>query len=205
MDGNTVLRVSGDARITIPFEIFKEDFKNRGKTIELEIATSAVRNYSTTLISCLDKQSTDFFEINTSFVEEDFRANIFKVNLDSEKLKIQNPETGEDTFKLTTGTHVFSYTENGWYLDSEKLVNLDEYGISISKYEINPEGTHPEKFLLIGDNIIVEYTLAARGFYVTPQIAMFRSQQSVISTQYKEDEHVRITFVIEKGLDNRII
>lgn len=204
-DGNTVLRVSGDARITIPFEVFKEDFKNRGKTIELEIATSAVRNYSTTLISCLDKQSTDFFEVNTSFVEEDFRANIFKVNLDSEKLKIQNPETGEDTFKLTTGTHVFSYTENGWYLDSEKLVDLEEYGISISKYEINPEGTYPEEFLLIGDNIIVEYTLAARGFYVTPQIAIFRSQQSIISTQYKEDEHVRITFVVEKSLDNRII
>ena len=196
IDGNTILRVSGDARIKIPFEPFAEDFKNYGKTIELEIATSAVRNYSTTLISCLDKQSTDFFEAETSFVNLDFRANIFKVNLDVTKLKASG---------ITTGTHVFSYTANGWFLDSEQEVDISAYGISISKDTINPEGTHPDDFLLIGDNIIIEYTLAARGFYVTPQIAAFRSQQSVISTQYKEDEHVRLAFVVEKNTDNRII
>ena len=196
IDGNTILRVSGDARIKIPFKPFAEDFKNYGKTIELEIATSAVRNYSTTLISCLDKQSTDFFEAEASFVDLDFRANIFKVNLDVTKLKASG---------ITTGTHVFSYTANGWFLDSEQEVELSTYGISISKDTVNPEGTHPDDFLLVGDNIIVEYTLAARGFYVTPQIAAFRSQQSVISTQYKEDEHVRLAFVVEKNTDNRII
>jgi hypothetical protein len=111
--GNSILRVSGDARIKIPFQAFKEDFKNRGKTIELEIATSAVRNYSTTLISCLDKQSTDFYDISASFTEEDFRRYTFKVNLDTSKLSITDPETKETKSKLTPGTHVFSYTANG--------------------------------------------------------------------------------------------
>lgn len=200
VDGNTVLRVSGDARVTIPYKAFETDFKNSGKTIELEIATSAVRNYSATLISCLDKQSTDFYETSTSFAEEESRRYTFKVNLDISKIKDENGKS-----KLTTGSHVFSYTVNGWILDSEILVNLDDYGISVSQYEINPEGTHPEEYLLIGDNIIVNYTLAARGFYVTPQLAGFRSQQSFISTQYKEDEHVRLSFVIEKNTENRII
>ena len=200
VDGNTVLRVSGDARVTIPYKAFEADFKNSGKTIELEIATSAVRNYSATLISCLDKQSTDFYDISTSFAEEESRRYTFKVNLDVSKIKDEHGSS-----KLTPGSHVFSYTANGWILDSEILVNLDDYGISISQYEINPEGTHSDAFLLIGDNIIVNYTLAARGFYVTPQLAGFRSQQSFISTQYKEDEHVRLSFVIEKNTENRII
>ena len=186
--------------MTIPYKAFDTDFKNSGKTIELEIATSAVRNYSATLISCLDKQSTDFYETSTSFAEEESRRYTFKVNLDVSKIKDEN-----DKSKLTPGSHVFSYTANGWILDSEILVNLDDYGISISQYEINPEGTHPEEYLLIGDNIIVNYTLAARGFYVTPQLAGFRSQQSFISTQYKEDEHVRLSFVIERNTENRII
>ena len=60
--------------------------------------------------------------------------------------------------------------------------------------------------ILVGDVIIINYSLLARGFYVTPQIALFRSQQTSLSTQYKEDDHVRLTFVIEpKENYNRII
>ena len=195
-DGNSILRVSGDARIKIPYEPFKEDFKNRGKTIEFEIATSAVRNYSSTIISCLDKQSTDFYEAATSFVEEDFRHSIFTVNIDNTKISKSD---------LTTGSHVFNYNGTIWTLDSEKTVELETYGISLAGDVINPEGTHENEFLLPGDNIVITYTLAARGFYVTPQIAAFRSQQSAISTQYKEDEHVRLSFVIEKNTDKRVI
>ena len=80
-----MLRVSGDARVTIPYKAFETDFKNSGKTIELEIATSAVRNYSATLISCLDKQSTDFYDTSASFTEEESRRYTFKVNLDVSK------------------------------------------------------------------------------------------------------------------------
>ena len=103
---NTVLRISGDARVTIPYKPFEADCKLSGKTIELEIATSAIRDYSTTIISCLDG--------------------------------------------------------------------------------------------LIEDS-------TARGFYITPQIAVLRSQQSAISTQYKEDDHIHLAFVIESTTKNRII
>ena len=104
-ENNTVLRLSGDARVTIPYKPFEFEFKGTGKTIELEIATSAIRDYGTTIISCLDGQVSE----------------------------------------------------------------------------------------------------ARRGFYVTPQIAAFRSQQSIISTQYKEDDHIHLAFVIEKNANNRII
>lgn len=48
---NTVLRVSGDARVHIPYNIFGSDFRTTGKTIEIEFATSAVLNYDATIIS----------------------------------------------------------------------------------------------------------------------------------------------------------
>lgn len=50
-DNNTVLRVSGDARVYIPFNIFGSDFRTTGKTIEVEFATRDVLNYDATILS----------------------------------------------------------------------------------------------------------------------------------------------------------
>lgn len=193
-DNNTVLRLSGDARVTIPFLPFEKNCVSTGKTIELEIATSSVRNYSSTIISCLDKTKINFFEASTTFANIDDRQYVFTVGLDNNILS---------TKLLETGDHVFNYTEDGWLYNSE-VVDLDDYGILLTKSQINPD-SEVEDFILVGDVITIKYSFEAKGFYVTPQIAAFRSQQSAISTQYKEDEHVRITFVIEKNTDNRII
>ena len=53
-DGVTVMRVGGDARLTIPLKLFESDARTTGKTIELEFATRDVRNYEAMLISCMD-------------------------------------------------------------------------------------------------------------------------------------------------------
>lgn len=99
-DGITMLRVAGNARVTIPYKIFETDFRGTGKTIELEFATRNVLNYDAQIISCMS-----------------------------------------------------------------------------------------------GD----------RGLTVTAQKATLKSEQSEISTQYKEDEHVRIAFVVEKRAENRLL
>lgn len=99
-DGITVLRVSGDARITIPYKPFATDFRGTGKTIELEFATRNVLDYDATILSCMSD---------------------------------------------------------------------------------------------------------GRGISVTAQKALMKSEQSEISTQYKEDEHVRISFVCEKRSGNRLL
>lgn len=99
-DGITALRVSGDARVTIPFQPFKEDFRGTGKTIEIEFATRDVMNYDAEIISCMS---------------------------------------------------------------------------------------------------------GGRGFSLSAQLASLASEQSNISMQYKEDEHVRLSFVVEKRAENRLI
>lgn len=99
-DNITVLRVSGDARVTIPYQMFASDFRTTGKTIEIEFATRDILDYDAVIMSC--------------------------------------------------------FSEN-------------------------------------------------RGLQLTAQKALMKSEQSEISTQYKEDEHVRLSFVVEKRAENRLI
>lgn len=51
-EGIDILRLSGDARVTIPYKIFQTDFKSSGKTIELEFGTRSVSDYSATILTC---------------------------------------------------------------------------------------------------------------------------------------------------------
>ena len=99
-DGVTVLRVAGDARVTIPYKPFERDFRTTGKTIEIEFATSSVLDYDAVILSCMS---------------------------------------------------------------------------------------------------------GGRGIELTAQVATLKSEQSTVSTQYKEDEHVRISFVAEKRSENRLL
>lgn len=99
-EGSSVMRVSGDARIAIPYEIFRTDARSTGRTIEIDFATSVVMDYDTTILSCLS---------------------------------------------------------------------------------------------------------GGRGIKITPQLVELKSEQSSISTQFKEDEHERISFVIEKAAENRLV
>lgn len=102
LDGNnnTALRVSGDARVAIPFNVLEGDPRITGMTIETEFSTTRVRNYDTPIISCYS---------------------------------------------------------------------------------------------------------GGRGFQVTAQAATLKSSQSVVSMQYKEDEHVRATFVITPRTEGRML
>lgn len=52
-DKNTVLRLNGDARVNIPFNIFAGDLRQTGKTIEIEFATRDVLNYDAVVISTM--------------------------------------------------------------------------------------------------------------------------------------------------------
>lgn len=99
-DGVTALRVSGDARLEIPAQIFANDFRTSGKTIEIEFGSKNVLDYEAVIISCM---------------------------------------------------------------------------------------------------------AGGRGIQITAQRADLFSEQSEIGTQYKENEHIRISFVIEKRNDNRFL
>ena len=51
-DDITVLRVTGDARLTIPYKMFAYDFRTTGKTLEFELTTREVLDYDAEVLSC---------------------------------------------------------------------------------------------------------------------------------------------------------
>ena len=101
-DGINVLRLVDDARVTIPYNIFENDFNATGKTIEIEFATREVSDYSATLLSCVSS----------------------------------------------------------------------------------------------GDPV---------GLTITPQMVSFAGAQNSISTPYKDNEHIRLSIVVEKQNENRLV
>lgn len=191
-----VLRVGGAARVEIPFEVFAKDFTTRGKTIELEIATRGIRNYDTTIVSCLDKVKSPFYTVEEFFEEEETRLKGYEVAYIYSTLA---------SAITTEGKHLFTYDGTSWTLNGAK-VNLSDYGITLTETLLNIEGNDLGT-VIKGDRILVTFSMEARGFEVTPQVASIRSQQSLLSTQYKEDEHIRIAFVVEPNTadKNRII
>ena len=52
-DGADILRLVGDARVTIPYQLFGSDFKQSGKTIQIEFATRQVADYTASILSCM--------------------------------------------------------------------------------------------------------------------------------------------------------
>ena len=55
------------------------------------------------------------------------------------------------------------------------------------------------------DAVIASCMANGIGFQMTAQKAIIKSEQSAITTPYKEDEHIRLSFVIEKRAENRLI
>ena len=86
-DGVTVLRVAGDARVTIPYQIFAQDFRGTGKTIEFEFATRTVMNYDSTILSCLsDGRGLKMTAQNVSLSSE--QSNISTQFKDNEHVRV---------------------------------------------------------------------------------------------------------------------
>lgn len=51
-DGNTAMRLSGGAAMTIPLKLFSKDIRQTGKTIEIEFAVRQVMDYEGVVLSC---------------------------------------------------------------------------------------------------------------------------------------------------------
>ena len=50
---DNALKISNGASVTIPLQIFAQDFRTNGKTIEIEFSTSNVLDYSSVVASCM--------------------------------------------------------------------------------------------------------------------------------------------------------
>lgn len=111
----------------------------------------------------------------------------------------------------------FNFASDGWQKDSQGTTVLRVAGDA--RVQI-PYLLFGEDFRTTGKTIELEFATrtvmnydavilsclsGGRGLFLTAQKVQMNSEQSEISMQFKENEHVRVTFVVEKRTENRLI
>ena len=112
----------------------------------------------------------------------------------------------------------FNWTSDGWQQDEDGITALRVSGDA--RLEI-PLKLFEKDFSSTGKTIEIEFATRdvlnydavilscmgddGRGLEITSQRATLTSEQSTIGTQYKEEEHVRLSFVVEKSSGTRFI
>ena len=111
----------------------------------------------------------------------------------------------------------FNFVSDGWINDEDGITALRVTGdarleipLKLFKEDFRGTGKTIEiefatRNILNYDAVIMSCWSNDRGLKLTAQRAMLTSEQSSISTQYKEDEHVRLTFVVQKSTDYRLM
>lgn len=153
-------------------------------------------------------------DINVQAVTEDLVLYLSAAGRSNNEEPVKRSEWTYNNTKVTFKN--FNYESDGWNADEDgSFVRFTGDGrgeISYKPFEKDFRTTGKTITLdfrtssvLNYDTTIISCMSGNRGFLVTPQKVTFRSEQSEISTQYKEDEHISISFVIEKRSEHRLI
>lgn len=122
--------------------------------------------------------------------------------------------TNNEVSAVLTG---FNFVTNGWIADENGIVSLKVSGdarvnipLKIFGDDFRATGKTIEFELSTTDvvdynAIVVSCMNGGRGLEITAQSASLHSEQSAIDTRFKEDERVRVAFVIEDRSSSRLI
>ena len=111
----------------------------------------------------------------------------------------------------------YNFVSDGWITDADGITALRTTGdarltipLKIFEKDFRSTGKTIElefatRDVLNYDAVILSCFSDNRGFQLTAQRALIKSEASAISTQYKEDEHVRLSFVVQKRSAYRLL
>ena len=165
---------------------------------------------------------TVFKEFNLMVTPSDIMAEVT-----TEDMVLGLEATGRSNAEENPGTWVyenircrfdnFNYVSNGWVLDDEGSTVLRISGAARLTIPYKPftgnfletgktiEIDFATRNVLDYDAVVLSCLNEDRGILLTAQKAILKSEQSEVSTQYKEEEHVRISFVVEKLVEHRLL
>lgn len=133
----------------------------------------------------------------------------------------EHPETW--TFEQADGTVIestltgFNWENDGWGTDSDGNQRLRFKGdargtIGIKPFENDPRPGGLTITIDFATRDVIDYTVPiiscmndGKGFVITPESANIYSDQSQMGTPFKEDEHLRVDFVISKRANGRLL
>lgn len=84
---NNALRLNGNAKVTIPFKIFKDDFRNDGKTIEFEFATRDVATIDTLAIVSYSNNKGIKLKMNEALIQSE-QSTVKTKYKDEERIRV---------------------------------------------------------------------------------------------------------------------
>lgn len=129
----------------------------------------------------------------------------------------EHPEVWEDAGSGIAATLTgFNFVTNGWVTSGGATALRVNGGATVTI----PYQMFARDFRTTGKTIEVEFATSdvldydavvmscmsgGRGFQLTAQRASMASEQASISTQYKEGEHVRVSLVVQKRTESRLI
>jgi hypothetical protein len=111
----------------------------------------------------------------------------------------------------------YNFVSDGWITDADGITALRTMGdarltipLKIFEKDFRSTGKTIEldfatRDILNYDAVILSCFSGNRGLQLTAQRALLKSESSAISTQYKEDEHVRLSFVVQKRSAYRLL
>lgn len=118
---------------------------------------------------------------------------------------------------IDVGFSNFNFTTDGWHTDSDgatamRIIGDARLTIPYKMFETDFRTTgktieieFATHDVLNYDAVIFSCMSGGRGLEVTTQKATLTSEQSTIGTQYKEEEHVTLSFVIEKKSNTKLL
>ena len=124
---------------------------------------------------------------------------------------------GEGASQIACTFDHFNFVSDGWQKDADNNVVLRVAGdarliipYKPFEYDFRTTGKTIEiefetRNVLNYDSIILSCMSGNRGITLTAQKATLKSEQTEISTQYKEEDHIRVSFVVEKRSENRLV
>jgi hypothetical protein len=172
----------------------------------------------TLTISCGAITKTLYFNVEKSEIDVEATTNDLELYLSS--YGRNNNETNPGVWEygdVSAEFSNFNFVSDGWQLDGDNVSVLRVSGdarleipIHIFANDFRTTGKTIEvefasKDVLDYETVIISCMAGGRGIQITAQRADLFSEQSMIGTQYKEDEHIRLSFVIEKKNENRFL
>lgn len=118
---------------------------------------------------------------------------------------------------ITAGLHDFNWILDGWQTDEDginvmRLVDDARLVIPYRMFETDFKAKGKTIEIEFATRQVVDYTAEIltcwannMGLKITPQNVVFQGAQTEIDTLFKENEHLRLSIVVEKQTSNRLI
>lgn len=215
--------------VTIPFSVYNPSslttevsiYINNTLASQLEVDrtrqnwTHAINDYGTVVVRFEAGGATRSFTLTVTQAEMTIEPVTENLELFLTAAGRSNNDLNKDQWtygNISCTLSGFNYVTNGWLNNALKISN--------GAFVTIPFQPFAEDFRTHGKTIEVEFSTSNvldydttvlscysgnRGILVTAQSAKLQSEQTQVSTKYKEDEKIRISFVVEDRSSNRLV